>query len=140
MIVVVIIGMLAAIAIPAFKTVRIRAQNARVINDFRIFKDAFNTCAMELRQWPDDANPGILPVEMKGYILEAKFEEQPPVGGVWDWDNGVLGIKAGLSLHDVKADEDQMQKIDAQIDDGNLNSGQFRAMQSNYYTWILEEE
>ena len=43
MIVVVIIGLLAAMAIPAFQRVQRRSQNSRFVSDLRIFSQAFET-------------------------------------------------------------------------------------------------
>lgn len=40
-VVVTIIGLLAALSIPALKKARISARNARVMNDFRVFAGAF---------------------------------------------------------------------------------------------------
>ena len=47
MIVVVIIGLLATIAIPAFKRVQLLAQTNRAANDFRVFSQAFETYATQ---------------------------------------------------------------------------------------------
>ncbi|MDP0497969.1 MAG: prepilin-type N-terminal cleavage/methylation domain-containing protein [Verrucomicrobiota bacterium JB024] len=139
MIVVVIIGLLAAIAIPGFRIMRIQAQNTRIMNDFRQFKAAFLHYEMENGAWPKDVNEGILPEEMEGYIPIGHFEAETPVGGTWDWEQGVFGITAGISLRDSNATDDQIQRVDKRIDDGNLNGGSFRVVDGNAYTLVLEE-
>src|SRR5882672_3307496 len=58
MIVVVIIGLLAAMAIPAFKRVQESARNNRAINDFRVFSQAFETYATQNGTWPPNAGAG----------------------------------------------------------------------------------
>jgi type II secretory pathway pseudopilin PulG len=139
MIVVVIIGLLAAIAIPAFRIVRIQAQNARIMNDFRQFKAGFVHYEMENGSWPEDVNEGILPEEMEGYLPAGHFESGTPVGGTWDWEQGVFGITAGISLRDSNASDEQIQRIDERIDDGNLSTGSFRIVDGAAYTLVLEE-
>lgn len=139
MIVVVIIGLLAAIAIPGFRIVRIQAQNTRIMNDFRQFKAAFLHYEMENGSWPKDVNEGVLPEEMEGYLPTGLFESETPVGGTWDWEQDVFGITAGISLRDSNANDDQIQRIDERIDDGNLNAGSFRIVDGSAYTLVLAE-
>ncbi len=57
MIVVVIIGLLAALAIPAFQRVRCRSQNSTVANGFRVFSQAFETYATQNGAWPANVGP-----------------------------------------------------------------------------------
>ena len=61
MIVVVIIGLLAALAIPAFQRVQRASQNARIINDFRVFSQAFEIYNSQNGAWPNNAGPGVVP-------------------------------------------------------------------------------
>lgn len=51
MVVVVIIGLLAALAIPAFQRNQRASQNARVINDFRIFMQSFEVYNTQNGSW-----------------------------------------------------------------------------------------
>ena len=52
MVVVVIIGLLAAIALPAFRIVRERSLASRLANDFRQSAAAFQTYTLEYGTWP----------------------------------------------------------------------------------------
>ena len=121
MIVVVIIGLLAAIAIPAFERVRNRSRVSAFANDIRVGGAAFETYAMEQGGWPVD-----------GYLNLAKFNGPTPLGGTWDWDNGVFGVTAGLSVRNPTVDTATMLLVDQQIDDGNLNTGDFRERTGGY--------
>jgi len=51
MIVVVVIGLLAALAIPAYMRVQRRTQNSTVANDIRVFAQAFDTYATQNGGW-----------------------------------------------------------------------------------------
>lgn len=52
MVVVTIIGLLAAIALPALQSVQQSAQNSRFVSDLRTYAQAFETYAMEHGTWP----------------------------------------------------------------------------------------
>ena len=61
MVVVVIIGMLAAIAIPAFGKIRRSAQNNRFVSDLRTFAQAYETYVLKNGAWPPNASSGVVP-------------------------------------------------------------------------------
>ena len=58
MIVVLIIGLLAAMAYPAFMKVKTHAQASRVANDFRSFAGLFEAYTLDNGTYPADASPG----------------------------------------------------------------------------------
>ena len=127
MIVVLMIGILAIIALPAFKKVREASQNGRIINDFRIFATAFEQYTLENGDFPPDAGAGAIPTGMDGY-LPSVWTAETPVGGNWDWDYS----PAGISLVDSNLEDDQLTQIDEKVDDGDLNNGQYQKSGSSY--------
>lgn len=133
---VVIIGLLAALAIPAFQRVRAQARVNAFLNDLRVGRDGFETYALENGVWPPDGGSGV-PTEIDGYISTAKFNGTTPLGGNWDWDQGQFGITAGLSVLNPLADLDTMRLVDERVDDGNLATGSFRS-RARGYIYILE--
>lgn len=138
MIVVVIIGLLAAMAIPAFQRVRESAQSSRFISDLRTFSQAFETYSMKNGTWPANAGTGVIPAGMSGELSDAAWTTQKTsVGGRWNWDLNLNGNTAGISVTNVTASVAQMTAIDAKIDDGDLSTGRFRQY-SGRYTLILE--
>ncbi len=99
MIVVGIIALVAAIALPSFLRARQRAQNTKFINALRVASSAFDTYAIEHGSYPPDANRGIVPPGMDTYFDHSfDFTAVTPIGGRWDWDKDVFGFKAGLSV------------------------------------------
>jgi prepilin-type N-terminal cleavage/methylation domain-containing protein len=136
MIVVVIIGLLAAIAIPAFARVQEQSRISAFANDIRVGGDAFETYAMEKGKWPPDGSANI-PAVMNGYLNLTKFSAPTPLGGNWDWDAGVFGVGAGLSVRNPTADSATMTLVDEKIDDGDLATGNFRE-RSGGYILVLE--
>jgi type II secretory pathway pseudopilin PulG len=136
MIVVVIIGLLAAIAIPAFGRVRQAAQNSRFVSDLRTFSQAFESYASQNGRWPANAGSGAVPPGMSGDFNETNWKGRNSIGGRWNWDRN-LNVPAGISTTDVTVDDTQMIAIDRTIDDGDLSTGLFQKFGTRY-TYILE--
>ena len=139
MVTVVIVGLLAAMAIPVAIRVQHRARDARYASDIRTFAQAFETYAMSTGAWPPDANRGIVPAGMSGEFRDQEWTSRNSLGGLWDWDYRQNGITAAISTVEVVVDDAEMQLIDAQIDDGNLATGNFVKVGSNRYTYILQK-
>ncbi len=83
MIVVVIIGLLAAIAIPAFQRVQRSAVSKRYFNDARQIRDAAERYALENGTFPPNGIGAIHP-NLQGYVPANLFTATTPLGGVWD--------------------------------------------------------
>lgn len=138
MIVVVIIGLLAAMAIPAFQRVRESAQNSRFVSDLRTFSQAFETYAMKNGTYPSNAGTGVIPTGMTGELNGAAWTTaKNSLGGRWNWDFNSSGITAGISTTGVTASDAQMIAIDAKIDDGDLSTGRFQKIGTRF-TLLLE--
>jgi len=135
MIVVVIIGLLAALAIPAFQRVREKTRISRVANDLRIFAQAFETYMMEYGTWPADVAPGVIPTELVGRLPNT-FRQRTPLGGQYEWDNEV-GLKS-ITLYQLTATVATVTKLDQMIDDGNPSTGNFQYNGTEWH-WLLEQ-
>ena len=140
MVVVVIIGLLASLAVPAFQRVIHASENSRVVNDFRIFSQAFETYASENGTWPPNAGAGVIPVGMSNNFKNVTWVSNTVIGGRWNWDNstGSGGI-AGISIQNFTASDAQLAEIDAKLDDGDLTTGRVRKTTPTKFTLILEE-
>jgi type IV pilus assembly protein PilA len=137
MIVVAIIGLLIAIAVPAFFQYRRDSENALFVNALRIGADSFRSYMIKHDVYPADRNPAQVPVGMAGYLANMDWTAPTPIGGLWDWDFNVFGVKAGLSAYLPDRTDAEMAQIDAIIDDGNLSTGDFRK-RSQGYIYIIE--
>ena len=84
MVVVVIIGLLAAISVPAFARAREASQNTRLANDLRIYAGAIETFTTETGVYPEDSSSGAVPSGMEPYLKAESWNEGPSIGGVWD--------------------------------------------------------
>ena len=141
MIVVVIIGLLAAMAIPAFQKSRINSTASRIANDYRIFAGAFETCALENGVFPPDGNGNEIPAAAAPYIKSDNWTNPPAEGGYWDWEGaGRHGFSASINLVDDAQvlESGVMERVDALLDDGNFATGLFRRIGANEYVYVLE--
>lgn len=130
MVVVVIIGLLAAIALPAFQRVKQSAVSKRYLNDARQVRDGAERYALENGSFPPNGIGG-LHASLRGYIPESIFNATTtPLGGVWDWDFQQDGFTASISVYQFTVSDAQLRDIDRTIDDGDLTTGLFRKMGS----------
>ena len=129
MVVVVIIGLLAAIAIPAFNRVKERSLASRMINDLRQIEAAFQRYALENGGLPPPGAPGVEPAGMTGY-LPISYTQITAVGGNFSWsgspNNRIYLINTPAAAQSI------MQRVDDIIDDGNLATGNFKTSGTGY--------
>ncbi len=141
MIVVVIIGLLAALAIPAFQRVQRASQNTRIVNDLRVFAQAFEIYYAQNGTLPANVGPGVVPttpVPMNNDFRVGVWQAPTVVGGRWNWDNSLSsGGNAGISISAYTCSDSQMEEIDAKIDDGDLTTGNFVKTTTNRVMFII---
>lgn len=140
MIVVVVIGLLIAIAVPAFRKITESSRMATFINDCQVFGGAAQYYLFESGDDEiEDAGSGELPEDLEGYIQESAFEGQTPIGGQWDFDadygfSGVGAVGSTLSL-------DALARLDESFDDGDWSTGQIRVFGADRVYrvyWVIE--
>jgi len=137
MIVVVIIGLLAAMGLPVWAKARRNAQNTAFISNLRLAVYAAQTYAFEAGGWAPEVGTGIAPPELVPYLKQLDWTDPTPIGGHWDWEKNNNGCVAGISVVGYTVTDAQMQEIDAKIDDGVTSTGRFQA-RSGTYIYILE--
>lgn len=137
MIVVVIIGLLAALGIPALQRVRERSRINRVASDLRVYAQIFNTYALEKGAWPPDAGPGVVPTGLEDQ-LKIGWTQPTALGGHWTWSNWAApdNLKM-IMIFEAFESVNQLTALDRLIDDGNPATGSFRLINA-HYCLILE--
>lgn len=136
MIVVVIIGLLAAMAVPALQRVKQRAIATRYLNDVRQIREGAERHALENGNFPPNGVAG-LHAALRGYVPDKLFAETTPLGGVWDWDYEQNGFRVAVSVYMPTATTEQIRLIDRMIDDGVLTTGLFQTA-SNKVIYVME--
>lgn len=132
MIAIVIIGLLAALAVPAFQRLKQRSLATVMGNDFRQIAASFERSNLEMGRWPAAADPGVTPVNMEG-MLPTAYLMPTPVGGQYSWSGptGILRLSGGPDNDTV------MGRVDEIIDDGNLETGSFSRTAAGSYQLII---
>ncbi len=138
MVVVMIIGLLTVLAIPALNRARLNGYASTLANDFRVFSGAFETHALSSGQWAPDGWGNSLPPTVAPYLEgTAWYKEVPGTGGFWDWEYQRLGFTAAVGLvPDVDMPE-LMLRVDQILDDGNLVTGNLLKVSGRYF-YVLE--
>lgn len=138
MIVVAIIGLLASLGLPMMLHAGTQTRSKRLAREIQTAGHAFVQYAFDNGAYPADRYPGQMPDGMAGYLKGFPWSEETVVGGNWDWEYEVFGIKAAVSVQGGNWGDEQMIEIDELIDDGNLATGHFRR-RSGGYMYVLEE-
>jgi len=145
-VVVTIIGILVALAVPHFKRVKENAFISTLENDLRIFSQEFMQYELNFGAYPDTSTPGTYPNGMADRISSAWI--QPSViGGTYRWvyasnngngnngngnnGNGNGNLYAYIEIttnssEPLRIDSTRLAEIDDDIDDGNTSSGNFQ--------------
>ncbi len=141
MVVVVLIGVLAALAIPAVQRTQRASRNARMVNDFRVFTQAFEIYNTQNGGWPDGAGPSIvptLPTSIADTLRAASWQGVTALGGQWQWDNATAsGGDAGICVVNFNATDEQLRDLDTKLDDGNLGTGRFQKTSATRLVYVL---
>lgn len=137
-----VIGLLAALLVPSYTLALRRRENAECARQLRAAVEAFELYAEEAGSWPADTTPGVIPPEMENYYFPYfKIDwwgDETELGGHWDWDAGYHGFNFSVSIYSPSASADQLTEFDQLIDDGNLDSGNFRKVGTQYH-YIIED-
>ena len=147
-IVVFIISVVAALAVPALKQAQLNARSSAVINDLRVFTAGLQAYAQARGDWPaGDSAPGEIPAGTESYLNRTSWERTTPIGGLYTWDTNSLQqgerhraviILSSAGDNKVTADRRQLEDIDRKFDDGDLATGNFRLGYRNFPVYIIE--
>lgn len=147
-IVVAIIGLLSALAVPTARNLIIAARSDAVINDLRVYAAAFQTYVHEKADWPGPGDgSGLIPAGMETYLSNSNWTAVTRIGGKYTWDRNTphqgYRYAAAISIRSVEGSPvsdnlNQLLDIDRRIDDGNLETGNFILGYRNYPVFVIE--
>ena len=141
MVVLLIISMLFLAVVPAYQRIQRKARASAIVNDFRVFGAVFQAYAHEKGTWPPETAAGIVPLGITSQDIQTDaWTRTTPMGGKFDWEynqvhpggtspggrwHAALAI-TGTSDAPLNIDSELMQEIDDELDDGDLDNGNFR--------------
>ncbi|MBF7073986.1 prepilin-type N-terminal cleavage/methylation domain-containing protein [Glaciecola sp. MH2013] len=137
MIVVAIIGLLAAISLPMYKSYVLRAQLTETASQLGAFAREFHIAKQVYGDYPNDVPVGVIPSGLT--INSAQWLAPTVIGGNWNWEGPNQYAYAGISITGSTADEQDFIQLDAILDNGDISSGKFRRTSNGRYTFILDE-
>lgn len=142
LIVVVILGILAAVITTSFANASVEAGQKAFVTNLKTLASACELYKVQNGVWPDDASSGVLPPELASYIKPHQWESPTPIGGVWDVEFNESGITSAIGVHfdgtGQTQDDAFMTIVDDIFDNGDLNSGVFQKLAAGRYYYILE--
>ena len=143
-----IISIVAALAVPHWKKAQFNARAAAVANDLRVFAAAFQSYAQERGDWPAATlAPAEIPAGMENFLATTSWQRTTPFGGQYAWARDTLQqgerYQAALIIQSVgenrvTSDRQLLLELDQRIDDGNLDTGNFRLGFRNQPVFVLE--
>lgn len=144
-IVVAIIGILAALAIPAFKKSKDSAKISAFENDLRVYEQDFETFELENKFFPPSQPvAGQFPVGLEDRIPET-WTLPSPIGGTYRWvyttEENPSERSAYIEIlhsteHPILISADRLKEIDHDLDDGNPATGNIRLSGLNIRYYI----
>lgn len=153
MTVVLIISILFLAAVPTYQRIQRKARATAIVNDFRVFGAVFQAYAHERGSWPAETAAGVLPAGLNEQDIQVDTWVRPTaIGGKFDWEydqthpggtspggkwRAAIGISATADSA-LLIDADLYEAIDEALDDGNLESGNFRLGFGDIPLFILE--
>lgn len=146
MVVVAIIGLVTAAALPAIKRMYLLSRANVMANDLRVYATAFLNYTEDDDDYPKDSGTGKFPKGMDGYLRDS-WLEPTPIGGYYNYEYNkkAQGTRytAGIGIRSkgkekVTTDADLLLAIDRKIDDGNLKTGSFLLGPGNAPFYVIE--
>lgn len=139
MVVVVVIGLLSALAIPSLKKVQETSRNTRFASDMRSLSHQLEIFILESGHYPEDSNSGEIPSGFEEYIQVNDWNAGPTIGGVYDVELNSHGITSGIGVHRYTISDVELTRFDRKFDDGDLATGSYRKIHSDRYYLVVAE-
>jgi prepilin-type N-terminal cleavage/methylation domain-containing protein len=150
MIVVTIIGIVSALARPAFTRVLVSVRGNAVMNDFRVFAAAFSQYAHTNGAFPASyTTAGGFPTTMNGLINQTQWKRRAPIGGNYAFlkDNTIGGVRyralirvSGSGAAAITFTSAQLLRLDQKSDNGSLTTGQLFTNGAALNTYYVVEQ
>ena len=138
LVVILLLGILARLAIPAYQSITLRARAAAALSEIKTVQMAAYTYNIDTGDWPADVYPGIVPPELERYLDDPDaFRGE---GYQLDWENWVLpdgspmhpqtGVLLGIS---VVTESDRLGRALVDL----VGSGAAKYTLGDNYTFVI---
>lgn len=155
MVVVVILGVLATLAVVGLRWIVEDAEEVAFTEQLRRMATASEIYRLKTGDWPADAAPGEMPMGLAEYTSASDWAAPTPIGGQWVYSSNVgggagggggsPGVGVSFEGDGINSNDEVLQlriaaavqRIDEEIDDGNLDTGGFRRVGEASFYMIL---
>lgn len=136
MIAVAIIGVVAAVAIPAYKEHMLKAELVETATKLDSYVKRLEVYRLEYGVYPNDSHRA----EPVGLTMPDDWMEATRLGGRFNWEGPDQYPYAGISIEGASLRPlDEFMILDKILDDGNLATGKFRKTGNGRHTYVLDE-
>jgi len=139
--VIMVLAIIAMILVAKFSDFTDESRQTAFVADMRNYATAAMMFTMQTGKYLAAAPSGDVPPGFENFIEPAKWANGTPIGGVWDVEHNAFGITSSFGVHFVSGttsrDDAFMGEVDRLIDDGDLNTGVFRKIDSDRYYYVL---
>lgn len=151
LVVLVILGLLVTLVAVGLRWAVRDAETVAFQEQLRRYATAAEVFRLRTGGLPPSAAPGELPAGLEEYIRESDWASATPIGGRWSYHSsipgggGSAGVGVSFEGDATGASEDvlqlriaaQVQRVDEEIDDGDLDTGGFRQVGDASFYMIL---
>lgn len=140
-----IIGILAALALPAFQRSRDNVRIGALEHDLRLYEQEFETFELDNAHYPiSQPTPGVFPMGMENR-MSAAWKLPSPIGGTYRWvyttEDDPRARSAYIDIvhsaqYPIAIDPSRLIDIDEDMDDGSPNTGFLRLFGENVRFYI----
>ncbi len=131
LVVVVVLGILAAVVVPQFTHASTESKGTALAQSLKTIANAVDQYHARHGAYPPDVGPNFFPAGLAPFMTAEQFlNPQASAGAAFDWDN--WGTTMSVTVHGLNSSRplpsnDVLLITDRLIDDGILNTGRFRS-------------
>lgn len=145
-----IMGIVTAIALPAFERMQRNSRLSALGNDLRVLAGAFQHYNAATGGWPPlSIEVGGAPAGMQDYLRDTNWTRQTAFGGGYVWERDVTHngrkVRAAIALQStetspVRMTAAELVHFDAQFDDGNPATGYIQTGYLDLPLYVIEDD
>lgn len=145
-----IMGIVTAIALPAFERMQRNSRLSALGNDLRVLADAFQHFNAATGGWPPlSTEVGVVPTGMQDYLRDTNWTRLTAFGGGYVWERDVTHngrkVRAAIALQStdaspVRMTDEEFARFDEQFDDGNPATGFIQSGYLGLPLYVIEDD
>ena len=145
-----IMGIITAIALPAFERMQRNSRLSTLGNDLRVLAGAFQHYNTATGGWPPlSTEVGVVPTGMQEYLRDTNWTRPTAFGGGYVWENDVTHhgrkVRAAIALQStdtspVRMTAAEFAHFDEQFDDGDPATGYIQTGYLDLPLYVIEDD